>query len=207
MRIAILGTGRMANGLGRGWLKAGHFIAFGSRRPETKNDFHKEVGLDSRVFGTEGAIAAGEVVVITVPYAETLPLARKHADLLRDKIVIDITNPFGAQPADGRSGAELTAEAIGEGARVVAAFKANFSNTLLEPVDHTGQPRDVFFAGDDEPAKQVVSGLISDLGFKPVDCGPLRAATMLDLSVPVLIEMDTRLNGGRRTSSFRFSHE
>jgi NADPH-dependent F420 reductase len=207
MRIAILGTGRMASGLGQGWLKAGHFVAFGSRRPETKNDFHKEVGLDSRVFGIEGAITAGEVVVITVPYAETVPLAKRHADLLRGKIVIDITNPFGSQPAEGRSGAELTAVAIGEGARVVAAFKANFSDTLLEPVDHTGQPRDVFFAGDDEAAKQVVSSLVSDLGFNPVDCGSLRAATMLDLSVPVLIDMDTRLNGGRRTSSFRFSHE
>ena len=207
MRIAILGTGRMASGLGKGWLMAGHFVAFGSRRPETKNDFHKEVGLDSRVFGIEGAITAGEVVVITVPYAETVPLAKQHAGLLRGKIIIDITNPFRAQPADGRAGAELTAEAIGDGARVVAAFKANFSNTLMEPVDHTGQPRDVFFAVDDEPAKQVVAGLITDLGFKPIDCGPLRAATMLDLSVPMLIDMDTRLNGGRRTSSFRFSQE
>jgi predicted dinucleotide-binding enzyme len=206
MRIAILGTGRMASGLGKGWLKAGHFVALGSRRPETKNDFHKEVGLDSRVFGIEGAITAGEVVVITVPYAETVPLAKEHANLLCGKIVIDITNPFGAQPADGRSGAELTAEAIGDGARVVAAFKANFSNTLLEPSDHTGQPRDVFFAGDDEPAKQVVGGLVKDLGFSPVDCGSLRAATMLDLSVPMLIDIDTRLNGGRRTSSFRFTH-
>ena len=207
MRIAILGTGRMASGLGKGWLKAGHFVAFGSRRPETKNDFHADVGLDSRVFGIEGAITAGEVVVITVPYAEIHPLAQQHAVLLRGKIVIDITNPFRAQPADERAGAELTAEAIGDDARVVAAFKANFSNTILDPVDHTGQSREVFFAGDDEPSKQVVAGLITDLGFKPVDCGPLRAATMLDLSVPVLIEMDTRLNGGRRTSSFRFSHE
>jgi predicted dinucleotide-binding enzyme len=207
MRIAILGTGRMASGLGKGWLKAGHFVAFGSRRPETKNDFHAVVGTESRVFGIEGAITAGEVVVLTVPYAETVQLAKQHAELLRGKIVIDITNPFASQPADGRAGAELTAEAIGEGASVIAAFKANFSNTLLEPIDHTGQPRDVFFAGGDEAAKQVASGLITDLGFNPVDCGSLHAATMLDLSVPMLNEMDTRLNKGRRTSSFRFSHE
>lgn len=205
MRIAILGTGRMATGLGRGWLKAGHFVAFGSRRPETKAGFQAEIGAESRVYGFEGAITAGEVVVIAVPYAEAVPMATKHSALLRDKIVIDITNPFAAQPVDGRAGAELTAAAIGSGALVVAAFKGNFSTTLESPVDHTGQPRDVLFAGDDAEAKGVVAGLIGDLGFKPVDCGPLHAAVMLDLSVPMVMEMDGRLNGGQRNSSFRFS--
>ncbi len=206
MRIAILGTGCMASGLGKGWLNAGHFVAFGSRQPETKTDFQAEVGADSRVYGFEGAITAGEVVVIAVPYAEVAPLAQKHADLLRNKIVVDITNPFASQPSDGRAGAELTADAIGEGARVLAAFKGNFSGTLLDPVDHTGEPRDVLFAGDDAQAKQVLSGLIGDLGFRPVDCGPLRSAVMLDLSVPMLIEMDGRLNGRQHSSSFRFSY-
>ncbi len=206
MRIAILGTGRMATGLGKGWLNAGHFVAFGSRRPETKAAYQTEIGADSRVYGFEGAITAGEVVVIAVPYAEAEPTAAKYADLLRDKIVVDITNPFASQPTDGRAGAELTASAIGDGARVVAAFKGNFSTTLLDPVDHTGEPRDVLFAGDDAEAKGVVAGLIGDLGFKPVDCGPLHAAVMLDLSVPMLIEMDGRLNGGQHNSSFRFSY-
>ncbi|MDA0232484.1 MAG: NAD(P)-binding domain-containing protein, partial [Chloroflexi bacterium] len=50
MRIAILGTGRMATGLGRGWLNADHFVAFGSRRPETKTEFQAEIGADSRVY-------------------------------------------------------------------------------------------------------------------------------------------------------------
>lgn len=206
MRIAILGTGRMATGLGKGWLNAGHFVAFGSRKPETKTEFQAEVGADSRVYGFEGAITAGEVVVMAVPYGEVVPLAKKHADLLRDKIIIDITNPFADQPEDGRAGAELTAEAIGEGAKVIAAFKGNFAGTLLDPVDHTGQPRDVLFAGDDAEAKSTVSGLITDLGFKPVDCGPLHAAVMLDLSVPMLIEMDGRLNNGQHNSSFRYSY-
>lgn len=206
MRIAILGTGRMATGLGKGWLKAGHFVAFGSRSPETKTEFQAEVGADSRVYGFEGAITAGEVVVIAVPYAEVLNLAEKHADLLRDKIVIDITNPFTSQPSDGRAGAELTSAAIGNGARVLAAFKGNFSGTLLDPVDHTGEPRDVLFAGDDAEAKKVLERLVADLGFKPVDCGPLHAAVMLDISVPMLIEMDGRLNDGQHNSSFRYSH-
>jgi predicted dinucleotide-binding enzyme len=88
---------------------------------------------------------------------------------------------------------------------VVAAFKDNFSDTLTSPADHTGQPRDVHYAGDDEEAKKVLACLIRDLGFRPVDCGPLHAAVALDHIVPLMVEMDRRLNGGRRNSSFRFA--
>lgn len=205
MRIAILGTGRMASGLGKGWLKTGHFVAFGSRRPETKNDFHTEVGTESRIYGYEGAITAGEAVVIAIPYAEVVPTVKKHADLLRGKPVIDITNAFANQPKDGMATAEHTAEAIGDGARVLAAFKNNFAATLTDPVDHTGMLRDVHYAGDDVEAKEILAGLISDLGFKPVDCGSLHAAIMLDYLTPVMSEMDARLNRGGKNSSFRFA--
>jgi NADPH-dependent F420 reductase len=205
MRIAILGTGRMAAGLGKGWLKAGHSVAFGSRRPESKRDFHAEMGSESQVYGFEEAIAAGDIVVLAVPYAEVVPIAKRYAALLRGKPVVDISNPFASQPKDGRAGAELTAEAIGSGARVVAAFKDNFSDTLTSPIDHTGQPRDVHYAGDDEEAKKLLAGLARDLGYRPVDCGPLHAAVALDHIVPLMVEMDRRLNGGRRNSSFRFA--
>jgi len=194
----------MAAGLGRGWLKAGHFVAFGSRRPETKNDFHAEVGKESRIYGFEGAITAGEIVILAIPYTEVASTVKKHAELLSGKPVVDISNAFGNQPKDGMATAEHTAEAIGDGARVLAAFKDNFWTTLEKPVDHTGEPRDVHFAGDDDEAKSTLSGLITDLGFKPVDCGPLHSAIMLDHLVPVMVEMDQRLNGGETSSSFRF---
>lgn len=205
MRIAILGTGRMARALGTGWLKAGHKVAFGSRTPEFRNEMLEDVGEDCRVYGIEGAITFGDVVVIAVPYVNVAALAARHADLLRGKPVIDISNPmFANRPADGRAGAELTAEAIGEGAVVLAAFKDNFSGTLLDPVDHTGEPRDVHCAGDNKDARDIVAGLVEDLGFRPVDCGPLSNAAALDLMVPLMIELDERYNGGR-SSSWRFA--
>ncbi|MEX0763063.1 MAG: NAD(P)-binding domain-containing protein [Dehalococcoidia bacterium] len=204
MRIAIIGTGRMAAGLGRGWLKAGHFVAFGSRQPEKTNPFHQSVGLESRIYGHEGAITAGEAVVLTIPYREVAPLVARYAELLRGKPVIDITNPFDQQPANGLSGAETTASAIGDGARVLAAFKGNFAGTLAEPVDTTGTQRDVLYCGDDQYAKGILNSLIEDLGFRPVDCGPLSAARALDLMVPLLLEMDRRLNNDTKTSHWKF---
>ena len=204
-RIGIIGTGNMALALGKSFLKAGHFVAFGSRRPETKNDFHEAVGTESRIYGIQAAIDAGEIVIITLPYKQVAGTARKFADSLRNKVVIDITNPFDAQPNNGESAAQVTASIIGEGARVVAAFKTNFAATFENPVDWTGEAREVHYAGDDEEAKEAVAELIRGIGFKPVDCGSLAQAVALDHMVPLMIRLDLTELDGAHLSSFRLS--
>ena len=195
----------MALALGKSFLKAGHFVAFGSRRPETKNDFHEAVGTESRIYGIQGAIDAGEIVIITLPYKQVASTARKFRESLRKKIVIDITNPFDAQPNNGESGAQVTASIIGEVSRVVAAFKANFAATFENPIDSTGEPREVHYAGDDEEAKDVVAELIRGIGFKPVDCGTLAQAVAIDHMVPLMIRLDLTELDGAHLSSFRLS--
>jgi predicted dinucleotide-binding enzyme len=204
-RIAILGTGNMALALGRSFMSAGHFVAFGSRRPETKNDFHDAVGHESRIWGYQAAIDAGEIVIITLPYKEVAATARKFGESLRTKIVIDITNPFAAQPNNGDSGAQVTASIIGEGARVVAAFKTNFAATFENPIDSTGEPREVHYAGDDEAAMAVVAELITEIGFKPIDCGTLAQAVVLDHMVPLMIRLDATEQDAQHLSSWRIS--
>jgi NADPH-dependent F420 reductase len=200
-KIAIIGTGRMGQNLAKGWLKTGHKVTLGSRQPEQKQDILNEVpGVTITDFET--ALAGTEVVVIAIPYGEVESFARAHAAQLRDKPVIDITNPFDKLPDNRVAGAEITARAIGEGARVVAAFKDNFWSTLHEPIDpKTNLVRDVHFAGDNETDKEMVTQLIGDLGFEPVDCGPLSNARILDGMVTLMIELDRRYtDGGFHTS-------
>ena len=198
MNIAILGTGRMGTGLARGWVKAGHEVTFGSRDPSGNRAAADGIGAE--IGGYADALDNAEVVVIGVPYGAVLGVIAPLRDLLKEKIVIDITNTMDNLPSEG-SGAQATAAAIGPGARVIPAFKATFHGTLGEPVDPaTGMARDVFFCGDDSEAKEVVASLIEDLGFRAVDCGPLSRANLLDLMVPLIIEVDGRYNMGRSGS-------
>lgn len=202
-KIAIIGTGRMGKNLAKGWLNAGHEIRLGSRRPEQKQDILSEMpGVTITDFET--ALDGTEVVVIAIPYTQVEPFARTYAAQLRDKLVIDITNPFDNLPDNRVAGAEITARAIGEGARVVAAFKDNFWTTLHEPIDpKTNLVRDVHFAGDIEADKKVVVQLIKDLGFAPVDCGPLSNARILDGMVTLMIELDRRYTDGGFHASWK----
>jgi NADPH-dependent F420 reductase len=203
MRIALMGTGRMARQLGLGWAKAGHEIVFGSRRPEAKAELQADVP-GARVVDITTALDRADVVVIAMPFTAVASFAQEYAAQLGQAVVIDLTNPFGRLPENGKAGAEITAEAIGPGARVVAAFKGNFWETLLEPVDpKNGLARDVHLAGDGAADKEVVSRLIEDLGFRPVDCGALRNARVLDGMVPLIVELDRRYANGERRASWR----
>jgi hypothetical protein len=202
--IAIIGTGRMALNLGIGWSRSGQVVVFGSRNPGDKADIETRVA-GARVTTHIEALAAGEVVVIALPYVNVEPFARQYAAQLQGKLVIDISNPFSHLPDNRISGAEITAAAIGSNARVVAAFKDNFWKTLLEPVDARGMKRDVHFAGDHADDKKIVAGLIEALGFQPIDCGPLKYARVLDVMVPLMIELDRRYAHGEGKSSWKFS--
>jgi len=202
-QITIVGTGRMALGLGTGWAQSGHEVTFASRNPVAKAEAIAEIKT-AKIGAIAEVLPAAEVVVIAIPYVAVEPFARTHAAQLQGKLVIDISNPFDHLPDNRISGAEITAAAIGSGARVVAAFKDNFWATLLQPQDPNGLVRDVHFAADNEADKEIVSQLIEDLGFHPVDCGPLKNARVLDVMVPLMIELDRRYAGGAAKSSWKF---
>jgi predicted dinucleotide-binding enzyme len=200
--ITMIGTGRMCSALGRVWARAGHSIIFGSRDPAGRADVIAGIP-GARVVGIDEALAAAEVVVIGTPFTAVAPFAQAYAGQLRGRLVIDITNPFDNLPDNRVSGAELTAQAIGQGARVMAAFKANFWESFETPRSSEGIVRDVHFVGGDEADKALLSRLITDIGFQPVDCGDLKNARVLDVMVPLLLELDRRY-GANRHSSWKF---
>lgn len=201
--ITFIGTGRMARVLGRRWAEAGHAITFGSREPGSKGDLAQQVA-GAKVATVEDALANAEVVVLAMPFTAVEGFAHEHADALRNKVVVDLSNPFGRVFEGCVSGAEITAKAIGAGARVVAGFKDNFWETFDEPVEREGMMRDVHLAGDDEQAKEIVSELVDDLGFRPIDCGALKNARALDAMMVLIVELDQRYTGGSRRSMWKF---
>jgi predicted dinucleotide-binding enzyme len=64
---------------------------------------------------------------------------------------------------------------------VVKAFNTIFAQVLNEGADFgAGRRAAVFYAGDDERAKQSVRTLIESMGFEATDAGPLQNARHLE---------------------------
>ncbi len=203
MKIGILGgTGRMGSRLAHVYVQAGHDVILGSRSPKKADNVATEIGGHVRGGSLQTAAQEGELIVVAVGFVDAAATVRAVHDYLTGKIIVDITNPFGAVPPGETSGVEENAKAA-PAARWVAAYKTNFWKTLDQSVLSGGKKRDVLVCSNDDSAKRTVMQLIEATGFCALDCGRLENARTLDLMVPLMIELDQRY-GGDALSSWKF---
>lgn len=182
MRIAVIGIGMVGGTLGRRWAQAGHEVMFGVREPSSEKvgQLLAEAGANARAGSVAEAAAFGEVVVLATPWSGTEDAIRQAGDL-SGKIVLDCTNPLAPDMSGlvgDRSAAEQAAS-WARGAKVVKIFNSTGFKNMDDP--QYGDDRvTMFYCGDDAEAKKVAAGLAGELGFEPVDAGPLAEARSLE---------------------------
>lgn len=183
--IAVVGTGNVGAALGQRFAGEGHAVIYGSREPDRDDVQALVARTDGNARAAEPAAAAGaaDIIVLAVPWEIAVDLTRTLGDL-SGRIVIDPTNPR-VIAADGLrdyafddSNAERI-QAAAPGAFVVKALSTLGAETMLDPTV-AGGPVSVPIAGDDAAAKDLVAGLVSAIGFDPVDVGPLRYAHVIE---------------------------
>jgi predicted dinucleotide-binding enzyme len=181
VRIGVIGAGRIGSGAARLLARAGHEVLLSfSRDPERLRAQAEEIGARA---GTPAEAAAfGDVVILAVPWP-AIDEAISQAGPLDGKVVIDTTNPFGRggwEVPEGRTSTQVNQERL-PGAKVVKSFNTLTAGFQQGAAGRTGSERvAMFLAGDDAEAKALVSGLIADAGFDPVDVGTAAESTILE---------------------------
>jgi hypothetical protein len=177
MRIGIIGAGNVGGTLGRRWAGAGHEVVFGTRRPE-----RVETPPGARADGVREAAEHGEVVVLATPWDGVRDALAAAGDLT-GKVLFDCTNPLAADLSGLAIGHTTSAgeqvAALAPGARVVKIFNSTGAGNMADPL-YGEQAATMFYCGDDGEAKGTAARLAADLGFEPVDAGPLRNARLLE---------------------------
>jgi NADPH-dependent F420 reductase len=185
VKIAIIGTGKMGRGFARA-LAATHEVIVGSRDPDTASATAAKTGAAGGATYADAA-ANADVVILTVPWrAMEETLAQLGG--LPGAVVIDVSYPHNKQERDALKGSS-TAEVIQQrlpGARVFKGWNHVHAVHLTEP-EVNGIAASVLIAGDDPEGKDVVFSLARDMGFHPVDAGPLRATRDLEKLVGVML--------------------
>jgi predicted dinucleotide-binding enzyme len=181
--IGIIGSGGMAAAIGGLAAKAGHTVEVTSRDAAKARALAEQFGAGATT-GTFGAVPAGDIVILAVPYSAVLDVVKQYGEALAGKLLVDITNPVASDytsfvtPEDS-FGAQEIAKAAPANADIVKAFNTQFSHVLAaSPVE--GHPLEVFLAGDDAQAKARVSAFVESLGLRPMDTGPLLMARTLE---------------------------
>jgi predicted dinucleotide-binding enzyme len=184
MRIGVIGAGNVGGILGRSWGQKGHDVMFGVPNPTALKvrELLKATGGKAKAGGVAEAAAHGEVVVFATPWAATQDAVRQAGDLA-GKVILHCTNPLkedlsGLAFGHTTSGAEQVA-AWASSQRVVKVFNSSGFENMAQP-SYGGTAITMFFAGDDAQAKRVAAQLAKELGFDPVDAGPLANARLLE---------------------------
>jgi 8-hydroxy-5-deazaflavin:NADPH oxidoreductase len=184
VNIGVLGTGCVGGALGCRWAAAGHSVFFGAR--ERSSDEARRVmdraGSAARVGTCAEAVAAADLILLAIPWDQTRSVL-ESAPTLDGKVLMDCINPLtrdlsGLELGFTTSAAERIAEWF-PAARVVKAFNTLSAATMENP-RYGELAANVFLCGDDAEAKGIVTQLAEQLGFEPVDCGPLRMARQLE---------------------------
>lgn len=201
MRIGVIGSGNVGGTLGARWAKNGHGVIFSSRDPGS-NEMKRlieEAGATARAASVSEAAIASEMLLLATPWPAARAALAAAGDL-SGKIVIDATNPLlprltGLEVGNSTSGAEQVAEWAPR-AKVVKAFNTVGFNIMANP-RFDGRGALLFYCGDDAPAKQAVRGLAAELGFDPVDAGPLERARLLEPFALLWITLSAAPGHGR----------
>jgi predicted dinucleotide-binding enzyme len=184
MQIAIIGSGSIGGGLGRAWRRAGHGVTFGAREPTDAELVALCSETGARAATIAESVKGAEVVVLAMPWGAVDAVLAATGDLA-GVTVIDCTNavkrgPQGMSLEYGHttSSSEVLQAKIPK-AHVVKSFNAQGAENLANP--RYGEiAASNFYCGDDAEAKRKVGALIAEVGFEPVDSGPLANARLLE---------------------------
>ncbi|MFJ4048978.1 MULTISPECIES: NADPH-dependent F420 reductase [Pseudomonas] len=181
MRIGVIGAGSLGGTVGRLWVKAGHEVMFSSRHPEQLEAMARELGPRASVGQPLAAAEFGTVLLLAVPFEALPQVGRDLRGAYNGKIVLDSTNPWGANSADVyREARELgiaqTVVKYIPGARLVRAFSAVDATVVETSASRRGGRIGMPLASDDAEAMKVAEGLVGDAGCDPVIVGNLAAA-------------------------------
>jgi predicted dinucleotide-binding enzyme len=189
LNIGVVGSGNIGSNAAKLFANAGHeVVVSNSRGPESLGSLVEEIGPQVRAATVEEAADFGEVVLIAMPFFayETLP-----ADQLSGKVVVDAMNYYAGRDGEVEFNGLSSSEAVARhlpGSHVVKAFNTMYYETLRSegrPSAPVEERLVLFVAGDDEEVKSIVSRLIEEIGFTPVDTGSLSEGRKQEPGSPI----------------------
>jgi predicted dinucleotide-binding enzyme len=165
-RFGIIGDGNVGSALKRGLETAGYEV--------------KSSGRDAK--DVLAVATWGDIVILAIPFVAIDEALSVMSGAVQGKILLDVTNVLtpGYDLAIGctTSGAEELQKKAAK-TKVIKAFNTVFAQNMATG-KVKGEKLSLFVAGDDAAAKDLVLMAGKDIGFDPVDAGPLKNARWLE---------------------------
>ncbi|MCV7228026.1 NADPH-dependent F420 reductase [Mycolicibacterium komossense] len=192
MRIGIIGAGQIGGTLVRRFRALRHDVTFSnSRSPQTLSDLANETGATA-VWAKDAATDA-DLVIVSIPQKNVPDLVEGIVAARKPGAPVIETNNYYPQQRDGEIAAiedgQLESEWVAEqiGAPVYKVFNGIWWKHLLESGTPSGTPGRIALpiAGENGPGRVLIHEIVDQLGFEPVDAGPISESWRQQPGTPV----------------------
>jgi len=179
MKIGFIGAGEIGGTLIRQYSKAGHNVKMAnSSGIEKLKSLATETGASAVQLAE--AITDVDVIVISIPLIGILSLPRHlFKNTPANSTIIDTCNYYPARDGTIEDIEDGMPESVWVSNQLQRPVIKAYNNILYRSLVHSGLPRGAAsrvalpIAGDDKPSKDLVSILVNDSGFDPLDHGSL----------------------------------
>lgn len=213
MKVAVIGTGNVAQALINGLIAEGYDVKVGSRNLEKDNEniaklkqAHSSVSITSYAEAVEFA----DVVTLPVPGASLVDVIEEiGVQKFEGKILWDITNAFSAEaPANGvikliTTPDESLAEKVQKllpSTHVVKAMNTVGAHLMYKPA--LSENGTVFLAGNHDQAKETISGIAKKFGWESYDTGKIESSRALEYMGQLYVAQGILYNGWNSTFKY-----
>jgi 8-hydroxy-5-deazaflavin:NADPH oxidoreductase len=186
----IGGTGKLGAALARRLSLAGRQVVIGSRVADLAEVAAAGMAPGTRGMSNADAAKAGDIIIVTVPFAAQEATLREIAAHVAGKIVVDTTVPLMPPkvmrvqlPPEG-SAAMRAREILGEGVRMASAFHNVAAHKLATDGDIDC---DILVFSDDKPARSTVIDIATAAGLRGLHGGALANSAAAEALTSVLI--------------------
>ena len=196
----------MGGKLGTIFARTGHEVVFSYARSEQKlKKLAREAKGKARAGTPREAAQEADAVLLAVHWSRMDDVLKQAGDL-SGKVVVSCSLPMNDDDtalvvAHTSSGTEELAKKIPQ-ARLVSAFNTVPSEVFFDVYAAKRKARrlrfgpSLVYCGDDPKAKKVAVELIRDVGFDPVDAGPLRIARYTEPFALLVAQLADEGKGG-----------
>jgi predicted dinucleotide-binding enzyme len=189
MTTAIIGTGNIGGQVARHLVSGGEAVVLAAHDQSHASALADELGPLASAAPVRQAIEQADTVVLATWLDTTKELIAENGDALRDKVVVDTSNPIKADGKggmartlpDGQSAGSVVAGLLPDDAHFVKAFGSLGAEALASSANRTPRHAVLFYATDDERAAAAVERIIAVAGFDPVKAGGLGDAIRIEV--------------------------
>lgn len=180
MKIGIIGAGQIGTTLVRQYATTGHEVKMTNAGDIAKLKKLQDETVAKAVSLTD-VVKNIEVLVVSIPLKEVPKLAKSLRNLISaNTIIIDTTNYYPIRDGrieeieDGLPESVWVSNHLGQS--VIKVYNSILAGSLLQEGRPIGfSPRIALpISGNDQQAKSLVAGLVSDSGFDTLDIGNLQ---------------------------------